>query len=103
MTGTIITTVVSKQPMITFLSAGQGPAGPKGDTVLVVGDGTPAYIHTQTNQQIQWLVNHNLGYKPAVSVFSVGGVQVMCEVIHQSNNQTTIYFDLPYAGTATFS
>lgn len=61
------------------------------------------YTHVQSAPASPWTVNHNLGYRPAVSVFSVGGKEVIVEIIHASVNQTLIYFDSPMPGSATFS
>lgn len=84
---------------LTLLSTGirgergtQGPQGPAG----VVAQ----YTHAQPAPSDVWVVNHNLGARPQVSVLSVGGKELMAEVIHSNENQALIYFDQPTAGTA---
>lgn len=61
------------------------------------------YEHTQAAASATWVVSHNLNFKPNVAVKTTGGVEVMAEVLHNSVNQTTIYFDAPMTGTASFS
>jgi hypothetical protein len=76
-----------------------GIQGPKGN------DGIDAshYDFIQNSPSLLWTVNHNKGYKPAVSVFSVGGVEVEAQITHTSLNQTQIGFNIPTAGSATFT
>lgn len=46
-----------------------------------------------------WTVNHNFGRHPlALTVETLGGVEVEAEVRHVSLTQTLIYFDVPTAG-----
>jgi hypothetical protein len=73
-----------------------GPAGPP-------GNGEVQYTHTQAVASATWTVNHNLGYRPAVSVLSVGGALMLAEVIHISANQAQVFFDSPTAGQAACS
>lgn len=75
-------------------------------TVVVVGKqgpaGTPGagYVHTQAVAASTWTINHNLGFTPAVAVFTVGGQQMIAEVLHTSINQTLIYLASAMAGSA---
>lgn len=80
----------------TVVTVGQGPAGTAG-----VGGG--AYQHSQPVAASPWIVNHNLGFRPNVSVLSVGGVEMWAEVIHISVNQVQVLFDDPRAGLALCS
>ena len=80
---------------VVFGSA-QGPSGPPG-----ASGGT--YTHTQPVAAASWTVNHNLGFRPAVSPLSVGGREMVAEVIHASTNQALVYFDSPIAGMAVCS
>lgn len=71
-----------------------GPPGPSGNEAN-------RYTHVQTNASPEWIVNHNLGMQPgAVSIKSVGGVEVEAEIVNISINQLRIYFSTPFAGTA---
>ncbi|MGQ0622670.1 MAG: hypothetical protein ACT4QA_22650 [Panacagrimonas sp.] len=72
---------------------GQGPPGPAGVA--------ETYLHTQSIASTAWTINHNRGAIPgSVTVYSVGGMEVNADVIHTSNNQTSILFSSPYAGFA---
>ena len=59
-----------------------------------------SYTHTQGSASATWTINHNLGFTPNVAVFSSGGVIVDAEIHSTSINQTIIYFNSPFAGTA---
>jgi Major tropism determinant N-terminal domain len=65
--------------------------------------GGSAFSQSFTTPSLNWTVNHNLGFRPAVTVLSPGGAEVWAEVIHASVNQALVYFDAPYAGVAICS
>lgn len=70
-----------------------GPRGPSG--------AQSRYEHIQVSPLADWVINHNLGYFPsAVTVLSPGGVEVNAAVSHNSVNQLTVSFGVPYAGIA---
>ena len=69
-----------------------GPQGP-------AGSGS-AYVHTQGSAATTWTINHNLGFRPGVTVLSVGGVEVEAEVTHVSVNQAVVSFVSATAGSA---
>lgn len=75
-------------PTVPMIIGGRGPAG-----------GEP-YDHVQSSSSAEWIVNHNLGFRPSVTVLSPGGVEVGANPIHQSANQLRIYFAAPQSGTA---
>lgn len=79
---TVVTTVVTVGQ--------QGPAGTPG----------AGYVHTQAVAASIWTINHNLGFTPAVTVFTVGGMQMIAEVLHTSINQTLVYLASAMAGSA---
>ncbi len=58
------------------------------------------FVHTQGSASAEWIVNHNLGFKPAVEIFDVGGREVEADVLHMSDNQLRVYFTSAVAGTA---
>ncbi len=88
--------VVTPAPEIkSTLVVGQGPAGASGSGVV-----PPFQFLTAT--QI-WVINHNLNRRPLIGVFSVGGIEMMAEVIHISVNQVQVIFDNPVAGYAICS
>lgn len=104
-TGAVNATVVTPAPAQIVFTAGQGLAGPQGDKgdKGERGDVATRYEHEQTVASDQWVVNHNLGYKPAITVVSVGGLLMLAEVLHMSLNQARVYFDSPVTGTAICS
>ena len=63
------------------------------------GGGAVNYLHTQSSASDTWTVNHNLGYRPVVSVRSPGGVEVEATVTHVSVNQCVVTFAAPYTGS----
>lgn len=80
--------------------------GPNGEVYVasVIGPRGPAasgtrYIHEQSSAATTWIVNHNLGIRPAaVNVLTVGGIEMLADVIHTSDNQLQINFASPKAG-----
>ena len=61
------------------------------------------YDHTQSSAASTWTIAHNLGYRPSVSAFSVGGVEMIASVTHLSINTLQLDFNLPVAGSARLS
>lgn len=72
----------------------QGPPG---------SGGGGRYVHTQGSASATWTVNHNLGFRPQVEVFSPGWVCVEAVVTHTSDNQTVITFNAAQTGQAVFN
>ena len=69
----------------------------------VIGSGT-SYTHNQASAADSWIVNHNLGRRPAaVSVLSPGGVEVDAGVTHVTDNQLTVEFASPQVGSVRVS
>ena len=75
----------------------KGDKGDKGDTGLP-GNAAAQYEHQQLIAASPWVVNHNLGLRPQITVLSLGGATMWAEVIHASPNQALVYFDEPQAG-----
>lgn len=69
-----------------------GPQGPPGEGA--------AYVHMQASAAAEWIVNHNLGARPHVTVLSTGGAEIEASVTHVSVNQLLINFAAPQAGSA---
>ncbi len=47
----------------------------------------------------QWVVNHNLGFRPAaVQLLTVGGVEFEASIVHTSANQFVVSVSPPIAG-----
>lgn len=85
-------TVVDEVVTVVYV-AEQGPEGA----------GYRQYEHQQPAASAVWTVAHNLGFRPAVQVLSVGGLEMMAEVVHLSANVFQVLFDSPEAGSATYA
>lgn len=62
--------------------------------------GSPGYDHQQASPSTLWTIAHNLGLRPSVQAFSVGGVEMIGTVQHLSANTLTISFNIAVAGYA---
>lgn len=62
-----------------------------------------SYTHNQSAASVQWVVTHNLGFKPNVTVLDSAGDIVDGHIIHNSVNQLTLQFSAPISGTAQLS
>jgi hypothetical protein len=58
------------------------------------------YIHTQASPSSEWIINHNLGFRPDVTVLDTGGQVVGVLVLHISENQARVYAEPALAGVA---
>lgn len=72
--------------------AAQGLQGPPGET--------DDYLFTQAAPAALWTINHNLGRRPNVEVRSAGGVVMVGQVTHVSDNQVQVAFAAALAGSA---
>lgn len=86
--GSVIQTSVLAGPTVTINSGGGG------------GGSAGGYDHVQNSAATTWTINHNLGYRPAVSLLSVGGVEMEATVTHISANQVQATFASAVAGRA---
>ena len=73
-----------------FYMGAPGPSGAAG----------AKYLHTQASPSATWTVNHNLGVRPIIAVFSIGWVEVGANTTHTNENQAIIYFNTANAGFA---
>ena len=58
------------------------------------------FVHSQGAPSASWNITHNLGKFPSVTVVDSAGTQVLCEIIHNDLNSTTIKFSELFAGFA---
>ena len=65
-----------------------------------VGGGSATYLHNQSTPATTWTINHNLGFIPDITLYSVGGMVFEADILHTSSNQALIYLTAPFAGTA---
>jgi hypothetical protein len=84
--------VVIGSPATAVSVVNSGPVGPPGQ-----GAG---FNYTQSVANTVWTINHNMGYRPSVQTFTVGGLEVVGEIHHQSTNQTVVSFNEALAGFA---
>lgn len=73
-----------------------GPEGPPGPPGLY-------YYHDQSTASDVWTINHNFDAATACRVFTVGGKEMLAEVLNVSTNQIQVFFDSPTAGYAVCS
>lgn len=62
--------------------------------------GSSAYTHIQSTESSTWIINHNLGFYPTVSVLSDSLSPILADWVHTSVNQTRIFFQTPRTGQA---
>jgi len=82
-------------PILVTIEDPSGPPGPPGASGEAL-----SYLHNQVSPLDTWTINHNLGFKPLISIYDVGSVEVMAQVLHVNVNQTMVYFSSPTAGFA---
>lgn len=58
------------------------------------------YTHTQTALSATWVVMHNLGVNPSVTVVDTGESVILPNVHYDNLNQLTLYFGAPTSGKA---
>lgn len=90
------TVILPAPQIIATLAVGQGPAGPAGP----IGS---QYQHTQAVASDVWTINHNLGFRPNITLTTTGGLEVWGELLHTGTNQAIATFDTPLAGLALCS
>ena len=94
--------IILEQPRTNVVVTSSGPMGPVGPQGPPGPTGA-GFDFVQASPATVWTINHNLGYRPSVQMFNVGGLEVLGEIQHTSNNQTLITFNIAVAGTARLS
>jgi len=61
------------------------------------------YVHTQASPADVWVVNHNLGFKPSVTVVNNSGEVLIGEVQFTAEQQITVRFTAPFSGKVYLS
>lgn len=77
---------------VVITTGNQGPRGRPGTA--------EGYIHTQGSASMNWVIAHNLGYRPNVELRTVGGVLFDGQVTHVTDNLINVAFAYAFAGTA---
>lgn len=90
--GGAVDIVPAEAPVVDVVSG--GPPGPQGPPGL-----PPAHVHTQAIASAEWIVNHNLGFRPFATVLSVGGAEIEAAIVHMSDNQLRVFFASPQSGS----
>ena len=81
----------------------QGPQGVPGPQGPAGSPGQLSYTHEQGTPSDEWVVEHNLGYFPSVSVTDSGGTVQYGEITYISVNIVEIKFLFPFGGKAFVS
>lgn len=76
-----------------------GPRGVQGEQGEP-GEAGAGYVHQQPTPAATWVMNHNLGFKPAVALFDAGSQEFDGLITHTSDNQTVATMTAPVAGFA---
>lgn len=87
------------------LTGPTGPQGPQGETGPPgpAGVDSGSYRHVQSVPAATWTIQHNLGYRPAVSVEDSAGTVVYGEINYTDENNLTLTFRAPFGGAANLS
>ena len=72
------------------------PRGEKGNP----GANGAGFDYTQASASDTWVIAHNLGFRPSVTTYTVGGVEMVGSVAHLSTDVVQINFNTPVAGFA---
>ena len=84
---------------VQLLAAAKGDKGDKGDTGPSGPDGLSLFF-TQAIPSASWLISHNFGRYPVVSVSDVDGNNVGADLRNLDINTLSINFASPFSGTA---
>jgi hypothetical protein len=80
-----------------------GPPGPPGPPGAPGSGEGFSYIHNQIAPEDVWVVVHNLGQYPSVTVVDTGGTVVFPDVHYDNSNQVTIVFGSSTSGKVYLS
>ena len=58
------------------------------------------YVHVQNEASSIWIVDHQMGRYPSVTVVDSAGTMVFGEVVYNNENQVTITFTAAFSGKA---
>jgi hypothetical protein len=79
---------------------GPKTAGEWSDAPVYTAGNTRRKVHTQASVSAQWVITHDLGGRPAVTIVDSAGTVVVGDVSYNSNTQVTISFTAPFSGYA---
>lgn len=75
-----------------------GPQGPPGPAGANGSGGDLNFTFTQAIAAASWVINHNLGKFPSVSVVDSGGSWVIGDVSYTNANSLTVTFGAAFTG-----
>lgn len=61
------------------------------------------YVHTQSSASNEWVITHNLGYFPNVSIVDSSGSRVFTDIQYIDQNSLKSLTNLPFSGVAYIS
>jgi hypothetical protein len=67
-------------------------------STAIVGQVT--YTHNQSSAASSWVIVHNLGRRPSVTIVDSGGNVQIGDVLYNSDNQITVNFSAAFGGYA---
>lgn len=76
---------------------------PEGTTNKYFTVGRVSYDHTQGSASDTWVINHNLGFKPNVTVVDSAGTIYEGEITYTNTNSLTVSFSAAFSGKAYLS
>ena len=68
--------------------------------VMTSKKGDLSFVHEQTNASNTWVVNHNLGKKPSVTIVTTTDTTVIGEITYNNENKLTINLSSANSGKA---
>lgn len=77
--------------------------GSGSDTIIIASAAGDSFQHTQGAADTTWIVNHNLGRFPAVTVLDSAGTEIEADIDHNTINQVEITLAEAISGIATCS
>jgi hypothetical protein len=95
-------------PVLSVDGSPAGSAPPVGSPILVSFAATSAgrpssYTHAQGSPATVWVIPHNLGFRPNVTVEDSAGTTIEGEIVHDSADQLTLTFSAAFSGVAYLS
>lgn len=100
----VVVTVTPPASPVVAVTVPQSPAVTVNEIVVGgINSPTVAYHHTQGTSSASWVIAHNLGWNPNVTVQDSGGSIVEGEITYTSLNSLTVTFTGAFSGNAYLS
>ena len=82
----------------------KGARGPKGDAGNLENlIAAVSFTYEKQTNSTSWVITHNLGFRPNVTVIDYGQNNVECDVAHNNENSLTLTFSEAISGYAYLS